>query len=161
MKKTIFLFSLLITLLITGCNEKNLISQIDGTWHVQKYAVNGVDMTSSYDTSHAGCVWTFANGDQFAQAWQQIKIYTTYTLDTIVHYDTTTHAFVIDSVTASIAKIPTAYTVNIKGDWYLTNGNQFLETRDSVFGNLLYQIVDHSKNSLHLLYGNQDYYLSK
>jgi hypothetical protein len=161
MKKTIFLFSLLIILLIAGCNEKNLISQIDGTWHIQKYAVNGADMTSSFDSTHAGFVISFANGDVYSEAWQSTRIFSTYTLDTIVHYDTTTHAFVIDSVTTSIAKIPTAYTVNVTGDWYLTNGNQFLITRDSVNGNIQYQIVDHSKNSLHLLYNDMDYYLSK
>ncbi len=161
MKKTIFLVSLFGALLIAGCNEKNLIGQIDGTWHLQKYTVNGADRTYWFDTTHAGFSWTFQNGDKFSQYWQSIKMYTLYTLDTVAHFDTTSHAFVIDSITTSIARVPTGYTSSVQGDWYLTNGNQFLETRDSVYGNLLYQIIDHSKSSLHLLYGNQDYYLTK
>ena len=161
MKKTIFLISLFATLLIAGCNEKNLINQIDGTWHIQKYAVGGADMTHWFDTSHAGFTWTFSGSTSFSQSWSSIRVYTLYTLDTVGHYDTMAHAFVIDSVTTSIARAPTAYGVTVSGDWYLTNGNQFLETRDSVYHNQLYQIIDHSKNSLHLLDGNKDYYLSK
>lgn len=161
MKKTIFLFLLLATLLIAGCNEKNLISQIDGTWHLQKYAVNGVDMTTTFDTTHAGYTMTFANGDLYTESWFAIKLYTLYTLDTLTHYDTTTHTFVIDSITASKAIVPTGYQVIAQGQWYLTNGNQFLETRDSLTGTRLFQIVDHSSGNLHLLYGNQDFYLSK
>jgi hypothetical protein len=161
MKKTIFLFSLFAVILIAGCNQKDLISQIDGTWHISKYAVNGVDETSKFDSTQAGFLWTFANGNVFSQAWQSIKIYTLYTLDTVAHYDTATHAFIIDSVTTSIARVPTGYGISVTGSWYLTNGNHFLQTEDSVFGNQQYQIIDHSKNSLHLLNGNKDYYLSK
>jgi hypothetical protein len=161
MTKSIFLFLLFALLLIAGCNQKNLTAEIDGTWHVQEYAVNGQNLTSSFDSTHADFSWTFANGNQFSQSYQSIKVYSLYTLDTITHYDTTTHAFVIDSVTTTVAKVPTSFTVNIQGDWYLTNGNEFLETRDSLNGNYQYQILAHSKNSLHLLYGNVDYYLSK
>jgi len=161
MKKTIFLFSMLIILVIAGCNEKDLIGQIDGTWHLQNYAVNGADQTATFDTTHAGFTWTFANGDKYSQSWQDIRVFQLYTLDTVGHYDAQTQSFVIDSITTTVAKVPTSYSVTVSGDWYLTNGNAFIETRDSVNGNLLYQIMSHSKNSLHLLYGNQDFYLSK
>jgi hypothetical protein len=159
-KKNLFLISLLFTLFIAGCNEKNLLNQIDGTWHLQKYAIDGADKTYSYDTSHANFTWTFA-GTSFNQSWLTLRNFQLYTRDTIAHYDTMMHAFVIDSITISIAQVPSGYTVKVSGDWYLTNGNQFLETRDSVYGQQLYQIIDHSKNSLHLLRNNEDFYLSK
>jgi len=162
MKKTVPLLCILVTLLIAGCNEKDLTHQIDGTWHLQKYAVNGVDQTTTFDTTHAGFEWQFSgsSGSSFSQYWQDIKVYNLYNLDTIAHIDPATHMLVIDSVTVTISHVPTSYGVTVQGDWYLTNGNQFLETRDPS-GNKLYQIVDHSKSSLHLLYNNQDFYLSK
>jgi hypothetical protein len=160
MKKTIFLFSIIITLFIAGCNEKNLLNQINGTWHLQKYAVGGVDETRQFDSMYTGFRWTFS-GSTFNQSWTSVKLYTLYTLDTITHLDTTTHALVIDSVTTTTAVVPTGIFDQAKGDWYLTNGNYYLVTRDSTYGNNEYQIIDHSKSSLHLLNGNKDYYLAK
>jgi uncharacterized lipoprotein NlpE involved in copper resistance len=161
MKKTIFLASLLVTLLIAGCNEKNLISQIDGTWHVQKYSVANADQTHWFDTSYASFKWNFSGTKDFFQTWTSVKLYVVYNYDTITHLDTTTHTWIIDSVTSTRAVVPTTVSNTVKGDWYLTNGNQFLETRDSTYGTRLYQIIDHSKSSLHLLDGNKDYYLAK
>jgi len=161
MKKTIFFLSILIALFIAGCNEKDLVKQIDGSWHVQNYSVNGVDQTHWFDTTYAGFLWTFSGNINYFQSWQVIKAVTLYNLDTIVSYDTTTHAFVIDSITSSIATVPTVVGAHVAGQWYLTNGNHFIETQDSIFGTRLYQIVSHSKSNLHLLYNNEDYYLSK
>lgn len=161
MKKIIFFFSLLATLLIAGCNEQHLIDQLHGTWHVQKYTVNGVDKTHWFDTTYAGFQWNFSGSKDFYQTWNTITIYHLYTLDTITHLDTVTHTIVIDSVTTSVATVPTGSIAVIRGDWYLTNSNQFLETRDSTSSPKLYQIIDHSKSNLHLLYGNIDYYLAK
>jgi uncharacterized lipoprotein NlpE involved in copper resistance len=160
MKKTIFLLFAVI-LLIAGCNEKKLINQIDGTWHVQKYAVAGVDQTKSFDTLFANYQWNFSGTNSFTQSWNTITVYTLYNRDTITHLDTTTHTLVIDSITTSTAYVPTTIGKSVKGDWYLTNGNAFIETRDSVYGTKLYQIIDHSSSNLHLLYGNIDYYLAK
>jgi len=161
MKKAIFLFSILITLLIAGCNQKDLIHDIDGTWHVQKYAVNGADMTSKFDSAYAGFTWQFSGSANFYQQWNIIGIYTLYSLDTVASINPVTQTLVIDSVITTIARVPTDFGKSVQGNWYLTNGNQFIETIDPVYGTRLYQILDHSKNSLHLLYNNQDYYLSK
>ena len=161
MRKSIFLFALLATLLIAGCNEKNLVAQIDGSWHIQRYTVNGIDRTRSFDSTHAGFIWNFSGTKDFYKTWNSIYIYHLYTLDTIAHLDSASQTIVIDSVTTSIATVPTGYLVTIKGDWYLTNGNQYIETRDSVEGNRLYQIIDHSKSNLHLMDGNQEYFLAK
>ncbi len=161
MKKTIFLFSLLLLLLIAGCNQKDLVHQIDGTWHIQKYAVNGKDLTAQFDSTHALYAWHFSGTSDFYQQWQNIKIYNLYNFDTITSIDPITHTIVIDSIIGTTAQIPTDYGVYVQGKWYLTNGNQFIETIDPVNGTQLYQILDHSKNSLHLLYNNQEYYLSK
>jgi hypothetical protein len=160
MKKTIFLLAMLATLLIAGCNEKKLINQIDGTWHIQKYAVGGVDQTRMFDTTHAAFTWNFSGGKSFYQTWTSIQLNTVYNNDSVAHYDTATHTFVVDSVITSKAIVPTTYSNYVSGDWYLINGNQWIETRDSVYGDKSYQIIDHSNNSLHLLYGNIDYYLS-
>ena len=161
MKKTIFLSSLFIALVIASCNEKNLINQIDGTWHVSKYAVAGADQTRWFDTTKVNFKWTFSGSSSFNQTWNTVSKYTVYTNDTFAHLDTTTHTYVIDSVTTVSAVVPTTVLNTVKGDWYLTNGNQFLETRDSLTGIHLYQIIDHSSSSLHLLDGNKDYYLAK
>ncbi len=160
MKKTIFFLSILFTLIIAGCNQKHLINQIDGTWHVQKYTVSGADKTPWFDSTYAGFQWTFSGGISFHKNWNTVQLFTIYNYDTVAHYDTTTHMFVIDSVITSHAIVPTSSPVQVSGDWYLTNGNEWLETRDSIYGDLLYQILDHSGSSLHLVYGNQDYYLS-
>lgn len=161
MKKSIFLASLFALLIVAGCNQNHLVSQIDGTWHIQKYAVNGADQTHWFDTSYTAFKWNFSGTKSFYQTYNYVKDFVVYTNDTIAHLDTTTHAWVIDSVTTTHATVPTTEAMTISGDWYLTNGNQFLETRDSVKGTHLYQIIDHSNNSLHLLDGNIDYYLAK
>jgi hypothetical protein len=161
MKKTIFLASLLVSLFIAGCNEKKLISQIDGTWHVQKYAVAGADQTHWFDTTYTSFKWNFSGNRDFTQTYNVINKYVVYNYDTIAHLDTATQTWVVDSVNTTRSVIPTTVGKTIKGDWYLTNGNQFLETRDSVNGTHLYQIIDHSKSSLHLLDGNKDYYLAQ
>ena len=161
MKKNIFLASFLVLLFIAGCNEKKLVSQIDGTWHVQKYAVAGADQTRWFDSTYATFLWNFSGTKDFTQTYTVVTKYIVYNYDTIAHLDTMTHAWVIDSVTTTHATIPTTVGKTIKGDWYLTNGNQYLETRDSTNGNHLYQIIDHSKSSLHLLDGNKDYYLAQ
>jgi hypothetical protein len=161
MKKTIFLVSILITLFIGGCYQKDLIKQIDGTWNVQNYSVNGANQTHWFDSVYSGFKWTFSGNSNDFMSWQVVKTYTIYNLDTIVHYDTTTHAFIIDSITSSKAVVPTVAGVGLAGQWLLTNGNHYLQTQDSIFGNRQFQIISHSNNSLHLLDGNKDYYLSK
>ena len=161
MKKIIFLISLLIALVIAGCNQKDLVHQIDGTWHVQKYTVNGADQTTLYDSAFAGFIWNFSGTANFYQQWHVIGIYTLYNLDTVASVNPVTHTLVIDSVITTIARVPTDIGKSAQGNWYLTNGNQFLETIDPVYGTRLYQILDHSPNSLHLLYNNQEFYLSK
>jgi hypothetical protein len=161
MKKTIFLICVLLTLLIAGCNEKDLIKQIDGTWHVQNYSVNGADQTYWFDTAYTGFRWTFSGNSNYYQSWQVVKTMVLYNLDTIAHYDTTAHALVIDSITSSKAYVPTVVGVNLAGQWFLTNGNHYIQTQDSIFGNRQFQIISHSNSNLHLLDGNKDYYLSK
>lgn len=161
MKKNIFLASLLVSLFIAGCNEKKLISQIDGTWHVSKYAVAGADQTHWFDTTYTGFKWNFSGTKDFYQTYTVVTRFVVYSNDTIAHLDTTTQSWVIDSITTTRAVVPTTQTKTIRGDWYLTNGNQFLETRDSVNGTRQYQIIDHSKGSLHLLDGNKDYFLAQ
>lgn len=161
MKKTVFLLFILAGLFMAGCNQKALVKDIDGTWHVQNYAVNGADQTYWFDTTYSGFTWTFSGSSNFSKSYQKILKYTLYNRDTVAHYDTATHTLVIDSITISQAVVPTSVPVYIQGQWYLTNGNQYLQTQDSINGDQQYQILAHSRNSLHLLDGNKDYYLSK
>ena len=161
MKKIIFFFSFLIILLIAGCNEKDLIKQIDGTWHVQSYSVNGTDQTHWFDTTYSGFYWTFSSNGNDNEGWQIVKPITVYNLDTLVHYDTSAHAFVVDSITSSKAVVPIVVDVGVTGTWLLTNGNHYLQTQDSIFGNRQFQIISHSKSSLQLLDGDKNYTLSK
>ena len=161
MKKTILFVSILFVLIIAGCNEKNLIKQIDGTWHVQNYSLNGKNLTHWYDSVYAGQKWTFSGNSSYYISWQTVKTSTIYNLDTITHYDTTTQTFIIDSITSSTAIVPTAIYVGVGGQWLLTNGNYFLQTEDSIFQKRQFQILSHSSSNLHLLDGNKDYYLAK
>lgn len=161
MKKAIFLIPILVMLFIAGCNQKDLVSQIDGTWHVQRYLVSGADQTNLFDSVYAGYTWTFSGSANFYQQWHLITIYTLGTLDTVTSINPITHTLVIDSVITTTAQVPTDVGKSTQGNWYLTNGNHYIETIDPIYGTRLYQILDHSKNSLHLLYNNQEFYLSK
>jgi len=160
MKKTIFLLMVLVTVLIAGCNEKNLISNISGSWHVQRYLVDGSDRTYWFDTTYPVFKWSFTSNGKFYKTWETRRIGTVYTVDTIRHYDPGSQTMVIDSITSTSAIVPYFFTTNVAGDWLLTNSNKYIETRDST-ANTLYQIVDHSSGSLHLFSGNIDYYLTQ
>jgi hypothetical protein len=159
MKKTVFLLSVVLALIISGCNQKHLVGQIDGNWHVQKYAVSGMDKTRWFDSVYTGFTWRFAGSSVFSKHWTTVTLYTINSYDTVGHYDAS-HNFILDSVVTTQAVVPTTIDNYRNGDWYLTNGNQYIETRDSIDGNIQYQIVDHSNSSLHLLKGNIDYYLA-
>jgi hypothetical protein len=161
MKKAIFLVALFVGIFIAGCNENDLVKQIDGTWHVQNYSVNGADQTYWFDTTYAAFKWTFSGNINYHQSWNVVKKFRLFNFDTIAHYDTTTQTLVIDSITSSNAVVPTVVEIDQNGQWYLVNGNHFIQTQDSIFGNHQYQIISHSKNNLHLLDGNKNYYLSK
>ena len=160
MKKTVFLLTVLLAIMISGCNEKNLVNNITGDWHVQKYSVDGHDRTYWFDTTYLVFRWSFTADRKYAKIWQTRRIGTVFTVDTIRHFDTIAQMTVIDSITSTSAIVPFTYTYNLRGDWILTNGNQYLETRDSI-KNTLYQIIDHSNSSLHLYSGNEDFYLSQ
>ena len=161
MKKTIFFVTVMLALIIAGCNEKDLVKQIDGTWHVQNYALNGSDQTHWFDSTYAGLKWTFSGNSNYYLTWKIVKTYTLYNLDTIAHYDTTTQAFIIDSITSSRAIVPIVVDVNVSGQWLLTNGNHYLQTEDSVFGSRQFQVLSHTNSNLRLVDGNKDYYLAK
>ena len=160
MKKTTFLLSALFVLLTTGCNEKKLLSDISGTWHVQKYAVDGHDHTYSFDTTYPGFFLSFGSDMKFTKYWQVRRVGGVYTVDTIRHFDTITHMTVIDSITTTNAIVPYVNNYIVKGTWLLTNSNKYIETRDTS-GTTLYQIIDHSSGDLHLYTGNEDYYLAQ
>jgi hypothetical protein len=160
MKKTVFLLSVLIAIMAAGCNEKDLIHDITGNWHVQKYTVNNVDKTFMFDTTYPVFRFSFTSDMKYTKSWQIHRIGDVYSVDTIRHFDTITHMSVVDSITSTSAIVPFLYTNVIHGDWLLTNGNHYMQTSDSS-ANTLYQIIDHSNSSLHLFTGNEDYYLSK
>ena len=161
MKKTFFFVTLMLVLIIAGCNEKDLVKQIDGTWHIQNYSLNGKDLTHWYDSVYYGQKWTFSGNSNYFISWQTVRTNTIYNLDTIAHFDTTTQTFIIDSITSSKAIVPVLTYINVSGQWLLTNGNQFLQTEDTMFQSRQFQILSHTANNLHLLDGNKDYYLAK
>jgi hypothetical protein len=160
MKKTAFLFTVLIAFLIAGCNEKNLVNNITGTWHVSKYVVDGADKTRFFDTTYAGFKWNFTSDRKYTKTWTERRIGNVYTYDTIRHYDSVAQVTVIDSVSTTSAIVPFVYTNNVYGTWVLTNGNRYLEARDSL-KNTQFQIVSHANSSMHLYAGNEDYYLAQ
>lgn len=160
MKKTIFIIAFFGTLIISGCNEQNLLNNIGGEWHVQKYLEDGKDKTRWFDTSHVNFKWYFS-GKTFTQTWQTITTVTETNYDSIGHFSQASQTWILDSVTTSQSVIPVDYQLLIKGTWLLTNGNQFIQAMDSTTGTKLYQIMDHSSSGLHLMQGNAEYYLAK
>lgn len=147
-------------LLLAACSEKELLSDVEGTWHVQKYVVDSKDRTQYFDTTFRLFKWVFNAPHDFQQTWQYRKIDTALNIhaifdsvdvnnDTIYHYDT--------------VKVVTPKFVNaaIKGDWYLINSNKFLQTRDSVNGTNSYKIEEHSSGNMKLSRGDEVFYLAQ
>ena len=151
-----FLVSVLIAIAIAGCDQKNLVSNIDGNWHLQKYTEDGADLTHTYDSTHMDFKWSFNADMTFYQYWKEKHVATIVSFDTTQHIDTVTHLAVIDRVDTSTLVEPYVYDSYHTGKWLLTNGNKFLQTRDSANGTQLFQITDHSASSLHLLKGNTE-----
>ncbi|MCW3127621.1 MAG: hypothetical protein JWO03_3279 [Bacteroidetes bacterium] len=160
MKKTAFLLTIAIALFIMGCNEKSLINDITGNWHVSKYVVDGHDRTRWFDTTYTGFKWEFTSDKKYTKRWTTNQIGTVYTVDTVRHFDSTAMVDVIDSITSTSAIVPYIYNNYVRGDWVLTNGNKYLEARDSI-KNSQFEIKDHAAKNLHLFEGNEDYYLSQ
>jgi len=160
MKKIAFLLTALISLFIMGCNEKNLVNNIEGNWHVSKYTVDGKDRTLWFDTTYTGFMWQFTSDKKYSKTWTEKHITQVYTSDTVSHYDSTAMVVVIDSINTTSAIVPYVYYAYVRGDWVLTNGNKYVVARDSI-KNTLYQIVDHGPKSLHLYSGSEDYYLGQ
>ena len=163
MKKTLFLCAILLTIVIAGCNEENLFANIIGLWRVQKYAVDGVDRTRWFDSAYVNFSWEFAKGDKnaFRKVWTVRDTRNIISYDTTKHVDTMTQLVVIDRIDTLHFIEPRAYQDTVVGDWYLTNSNKFMVTRDPRYGNIEYQIIDHSTGSLHLIKGNEEYYLTQ
>lgn len=163
MKKTIFLCAILFAIILIGCNEDNLLSNINGLWRVQKYSVDGVDRTRWFDSTYLNFRWSFFTGSKntFRKSWIAHNTIHSLRYDTTMHVDTMTHIRVIDRIDTVRFIDPYSYSDTLSGDWFLTNSNKFFISRDPIYGTLQYQIIDHSTGSLHLLKGNEDYYLTQ
>ena len=161
MKKTLFILVLFIVVLLTGCDEKNLLSNIHGEWRVQKYAVDGRDKTLWFDTTYVNFKWTFYSNYTFAKYWNTRRTASVFVADTTQHIDTITQQPVIDHIDYS--SYTQTYTIGElhQGKWLLTNSNKFIQTSDSVNGTNQYQILDHGSDDLHLLRGNEEFFLTK
>lgn len=160
MKRTIGILSVLLSVAIMGCNEKKLISDITGDWHVTRYVVDGRDQTLAFDTTHTVFKWSFSADGKYQKTWTDNRIGTVYTVDSIEHYDSTSMTMVFDSTITTSAIVPFVYYNSVRGVWVLINGNKYLQTNDSLSA-VQYEIKDHSAKSLHLYSGTEDWYLAQ
>ncbi len=160
MKKTIVILSVMLSVAIMGCNEKKLVSDITGNWHVTKYVVDGRDQTVAFDTTHAGFQWSFSSDGKYHKTWSDNRIGRVYTVDSIQHFDSTTMTVVFDSTITTSAIVPFVHYNDVRGVWVLINGNKYLQTNDSLSA-VQYEIQDHSAKSLHLYSGSEDLYLAQ
>jgi hypothetical protein len=159
--KSIFLALISIVVFISGCNEQNLLDNLKGSWHLQRYYLNGKDKTRYFDTTYTNFRFTFKQDRTFDKTWQvQDQVNICY-YDTVQHYDSASMQIKIDRIDTIKYLEPYSRDSKISGRWFLTNSNKFLETSDSVEGNKLYQILDHSSSYLDLLLGNEEFQLAK
>jgi hypothetical protein len=159
MKKYFAAILVVVTIAIAGCNEKKLLSDVDGSWKMTKYTVDSKDKTTYFDTTFRDYTWFIRPDKTFTEYWKIPSIAITYNYtrvfdsidnsipDSIFHTDTT------------IISTPTFAEQGISGTWVLTNSNKFIQFRDSVNSVREYKIVDHSAKSMHLFKGNEDLYL--
>ncbi|MBS1625074.1 MAG: hypothetical protein JST83_13695 [Bacteroidetes bacterium] len=160
MKKTMVILSLALSIAIMGCNEKKLVSDITGDWHMSKYMVDGRDKTLGFDTTHTGFKWRFTADGKYYKSWTETHIGQVYTVDSIQHYDSTSMTLVFDSTITTSAIVPFVYHSEVRGAWVLINGNKYLQTNDSLDA-VQYEIKDHSTKNLHLYSGSEDIYLAQ
>lgn len=160
MKRTLFILSAVLALAIMGCNEKKLVGDITGDWHMSKYVVDGRDQTRAFDTTHAGFKWSFTSDKKYHKTWTEVHLGGVYTIDSIQHFDSTTMTMVFDSTITTSAIVPFVYHSDVRGAWVLINGNKYLQTNDSLDA-VQYEIVDHAAKSLHLYSGREDIYLAQ
>lgn len=160
MKRTIVILSAVLSLAIMGCNEKKLVSDITGDWHMSKYVVDGKDQTRAFDTTHAVFQWSFTADGKYHKTWTDNRIGRVTTVDSIQHYDSASMTIVFDSTITTTTIVPYVHYNDVRGAWVLINGNKYLQTNDSLDA-VQYEIKDHSAKNLHLYSGREDIYLAQ
>ena len=160
MKKYLAGAFLIAMVTIIGCAEKQLLSDVTGTWILSKYTVSDKDKTLVFDTTFREYSWAIRPDKSFSEYWKVPDVAITYNYtrifdsidnsipDSIFHIDTTKISTPIFSERET------------KGTWVLTNSNKFLQFRDSVNNVREYKIIDHGAKSMHLFKGNEDLYLN-
>lgn len=161
MKKTIFLVVLFVAVLLTGCDEKTLLSDIHGQWRLQKYYLDGKDKTLWFDTTYTDFKWNFRSDYTFFKYWKVRRTAIVFVADTTQHIDTITQLPVIDRIDYSTYIQRYTGEEYHEGKWLLTNSNKFMQTSDSIGGTNQYQILDHGSSDLRLLRGNEEFDLVK
>lgn len=159
MKKTFIILTTILLIVAIGCNKKNLLGNLEGTWGVKTYLFETKDRTAAFNRDKAQFRWTFNSNEEFLETWKRID---TFYVD---RYDST---FVTDTVTGTttLTRVDTVEVANInqqifsnKGTWTLTNSNKFLQLRDTSNVVREYRILDHSSKSLRLFKGNEEFLL--
>ena len=156
MKKSILITLVALLLVVAGCNEKNLLDNIEGSWGVKTYLYSNTDRTGEFKNTKLDFIWTFSGNKDYSESWKEVDS-TYYELavpitvpdvsgnDSIVGYDTVP-AYEIDT-----------FTFSRSGTWTLINSNKFLQLKDTVSRD--YRIMDHSKDCLRLFKGNEEFLL--
>lgn len=158
MKKTILLSLSALFLVLVGCNEKKLLSDVEGTWGVKQYLFESKDKTAAFNAMKPQFRFVFNADKSFSESFNYF--------DTVFYarYDST---FVTDTAGNRVLdKIDTVDLFNLnqktnatKGEWVLTNSNKYLQLRDDSNGVREFKILNHNKSTLELFRGNEEFHL--
>ncbi len=152
MKNVVLLLVAASLVILASCGEAKLEKDIQGTWRVNKYMVNGGDRTAQLNAAKPNYIWVFSKDKSYSRYWDNSWDSVTFRIDTsysggLRYFDT------VWSVT------PISGYGGYTGTWLLTNSNKYLQTTDNSSGVVEYQIIEHKSSSLHLFCNGEDYYL--
>jgi hypothetical protein len=158
MKKAAFIAASALLLLIAGCSEKDLIGNLDGSWVVEKYLYNNADKTEQFKSDKVDFTWKFSKDKNYTESWKTVDTVPYDRLDSIYVPDVSG----IDSL-IRVDTFPTFYLdeqfFSSNGNWILVNSNKFLQLRQSDTFSVDYRIIEHTKSTLKLFKGNEEFWM--
>ena len=159
MKKTIFLSLAALLVILVACNEKKLLGDVEGTWGVKQYLFETKDKTADFNKQKPQFRWIFNADKTFSESYNYFDttFYTTY--DSTFVTDTLGNKVLDDIDTNNLFNLNQKSNL-VSGEWVLTNSNKYLQLRDAGSSGVReYKIVSHSKSSLELFRGNEEFKL--
>ena len=151
MKNLVLLLVVGSLFVLASCGEAKLEKDIEGTWRVNKYLLNGGDRTAQLNASKSNYIWVFNKDKSMSRSWN-------YSSDSVAYRIDTSYSGGLRFFDTTQITIPVSGSSGDFGTWLLTNSNKYLQTTSNS-GTVEYQIIEHKSSSLHLFCNGEDYYL--